>query len=168
MNKLPKYRHFIVATIGILSLVMSLGNSVRAYAAQNIADVSITIVANKSRVKVGENISYTVTATNHGPDAALFVNVSLGLVDQLNYVATTCAAGISSGGASCLYPILEPGQSVVTIFIATPNPYLLNHDRNALKADASATFATTDTLDPDRGNNLVSVTLRLIGSLTHP
>ena len=82
MNKLTNYRQSIVATIGILSLVMSLGISGRAFAAQNVADLSITIVPDKTRVKIGENITYTVTVTNLGPDAALFVGVAHGLADQ--------------------------------------------------------------------------------------
>src|SRR6266508_6744695 len=99
MNKLPKYRQYIVATIGILSLVMSLDHSRRALAAQNVADLFVTIVADQSRVKIGENITYTVTVTNLGPDAALFVDMAHGLSDQLNFVSVTCDGGNSSDGS---------------------------------------------------------------------
>ena len=40
MNKLLKYRQLIVAAIGIAALVISLGISGRALAAQNVADLS--------------------------------------------------------------------------------------------------------------------------------
>ena len=168
MNKLPKYRQVIFATIAILLLVLSLGNSRRVLAAQNTADVSVTLIANKSRVKVGENITYTVTATNHGPDAALLVFVYHGLSDQLNFVSVTCDRGISSDGPFCEYSVLEPGESVVSIFIATPNPDIQNQERNALTATAVTSFESADTLDSNRGNNWASVTVRLIGRLTHP
>ncbi len=168
MNKLPKYRQLIVAMIGILSLVMSLGISGRVLAAQNVADLSISIVPNKSRVKVGENIIYTVTVTNLGPDSALFVDVTHGLADQLNFVSVTCDGGISSDGPFCEYSILQPGQSAVSIFIATPNPSIQNYERNALTATATTSFETSDTFDSNSENNWASVTVKLIGKLTRP
>jgi uncharacterized repeat protein (TIGR01451 family) len=168
MNKLPKYRQLIVTAIGILSLIMLLGNSGRALAAQNIADVSITIVADKSRMKVGENIIYTVKATNLGPDAAFLVDVTHSLSDQLNFVSVTCDLGISSDGPFCEYSVLEPGESVVSIFNATPNPDIQNQDRNALTATATTSFETADTIDPDSANNWASVTVKLIGRLARP
>ena len=167
MNKLSNDRQWIVAMIGIFSLVMSLlWNSGQVFAAQNVADLSITIVPDKSRVKVGENITYTVTVTNLGPDAALSVGVTHGLADQLNFVSSTCDGAISADGPFCEYSILQPGQSAVSTLIATPNPSLQNHDRNALTATATTAFQTTDTVDPNSGNNWASVTVRLIGRLT--
>ncbi|HEX9389457.1 MAG TPA: DUF11 domain-containing protein [Anaerolineales bacterium] len=168
MNTLSKYRQLIVAAIGIASLVMSLGISGRALAAQNMADVSVTIVADKSRVKIGENITYIVTITNLGPNAALFVEVAHGLSDQLNFVSVTCDGGISSDGPFCEYSILQPGQNAVSILIATPNPSIQNHERNALTATATTSFETADTIDSDNGNNWASVTVKLIGRLTRP
>jgi len=168
MNKLPNYRPLIVATIGILSLVISLGHSRRALAAQNVADLFVTIVGDQSRVKIGENIIYTVTVTNLGPDAALLVDVAHGLSDQLNFVSVACDGGISSAGPFCEYAILQPGESVVSILIATPNPSIQNHERNALTATATTSLGTTDTVDPDSGNNWTSVTIKLIGRLARP
>jgi uncharacterized repeat protein (TIGR01451 family) len=168
MNKLSKYRQLIIATIGILSLVMSLGSSRRALAAQNVTDLFVTIVAEQTRVKIRENITYTVTVTNLGPDTALFVNVAHGLSDQLNFVSVACDGGNSSDGSFCEYAILQPGESAVSILIATPNPSIQRYERNALTATAATSLGTTDTVDPDRGNNWTSVTIKLIGRLTHP
>lgn len=162
MNKLSKYRQWIIAAIGILSLVISLGMSGQAFAAQNVADLSVTAVADKNRVKIGENITYTITATNLGPDTTSSFYVVLGLPDQLNFIDGSC------GGASCLYLTLEPGESVVSTFVATPNPNDRNSDRNLLTVTASTSLATADTVDPNSGNNLLWVTVKLIGRLTHP
>ena len=168
MNKLPKYRQFLVAMIGILLLIISLGNSGRVFAAQNVADLSVTVVADKNRVKIGENVTYTVTTTNLGPDTAILVGVLHGLSDQLNFVSLSCDRGISSDGTFCEYAILEPGESVVSTFVATPNPNDQSGDRHILIMTASAAFEAADTVDPDRGNNLASITVRLIGRLMHP
>ena len=157
----------MIAAIGILALVMSLGNSGRAVAAQNVADLAVTIFPDQSRVKIGENIIYTVTATNLGPDAALFVGASHGLSDQLNFVSVTCDQGTSSSGSFCEYTILQPGESVVSTLVATPNPSVQNHERNALTATAVVSSQTADTADSNSGNNWASVTVKLIGKLTH-
>ena len=167
MNKLPKYRNFIVATIGILSVVMSLGASGRALAAQPAADLSITMVADQSQVKLGQNITYTVTATNLGPDAALLVGVNHGLSDQLNFVSVTCGRGISSDGPFCEYLILEPGESVVSTLVATPRPDLRIYERKIVTATATIAFETADTVDSNTGNNWASVTVKVIGKLFH-
>jgi uncharacterized repeat protein (TIGR01451 family) len=167
MNKLSKIRHLMIAIIGILALVASLWNSGRVLAAQNRADVSVIMVADKKRVKIGEYIVYTVTATNHGPNTALSVVVSHGLADQLNFVSLACDRGVSASSAFCEYPMLGPGESVVSIFVATPNPSVRKRERNSLTATATVAFQMADTVDPDPGNNWASNTVKLIGKLTH-
>ena len=144
-----------------------MGNSGRALAAQNVADVSVTIVANNSRVKLGEDITYTVTATNLGPDAALFVDVIHGLSDQLNVVSMTCDRGISADGSFCEYSILAPGESVVSTLVATPRADAHNRERKAITT-ATLAFETADTVDSDGSNNSASVTTKLIGRLSLP
>ena len=167
MNKLWKYHHFIAGAICILLLMVSLGTSRRALAAQNVADLSVTITADKTRVKIGEYITYTVTATNRGPDTATLVGVLHGLSDQLNFVSLSCD-GVAADSTFCQYAILEPGESVVSTFVATPNPNTRNSERNLLIMTASIAFETTDAIDPDRGNNLTLDRAKLIGRLQHP
>ena len=174
MNKLWKHHYFIVAAVCILSLIISLGNSRQALAAQNVADLSVTVVADKARAKIGENITYTVTATNLGPDPAILVSVNHGLPDQLNFVSLSCDRGISSDGTSCEYLTLEPGESVVSTLVTTPNPSAQNHERDGITTAAVSLEVDCNydpancTLDPNSGNNLASVTVKLIGRLQHP
>jgi len=49
MNKIRKYRRFIMNMIGILPLIISLGNGRTAFAATSGSDISITLVANQSK-----------------------------------------------------------------------------------------------------------------------
>jgi uncharacterized repeat protein (TIGR01451 family) len=167
MNKLKIPRRFLIRMIGILSIIISLGNSGRALAAPNSVDVSVTIVADQSKVKPGQDITYTVTATNHGPDAALFVDVIHGLSDQLNVVSMTCDRGISADGPFCEYSILGPGETVVSILVATPKADAQNRERNVITT-ANLAFETADTVDSDSSNNSAVVTIKLIGRLNHP
>jgi uncharacterized repeat protein (TIGR01451 family) len=119
MTTIKHCQRLIFGALGILSLMASLGDSGRAIAAQATADVSVTIVADSDKAKLGQHITYTVTATNLGPDAALFVDVVHGLSDQLAIISLTCDRGISPDGPFCEYSILEPGESVVSTLVAT-------------------------------------------------
>ena len=167
MNKLKIFLQLFIRTIGILSLTASLGNITPVLAAQNTSDISVTITANKIKVKPGEDVTYTVIATNHGPNTAFFVDVMHGLSDQLNVVSMTCDRGISADGPFCEYSNLDSGESVVSTLVATPKAAAINRERNLITT-AQITFETPDTADSESNNNSASVMVKLIGKLNHP
>ena len=167
MKELKNYPHFIISALRILTLITLLGSHGRAIAAQNASDISVTIVADISKARPGENITYTITTTNLGPDAALFVDVIHGLSDQLNVVSMTCDRGISADGPFCEYSTLDSGESVVSTLVATPKPDAQNRERNAITT-ANIAFETVDTVDSQSNNNSASVMVKLIGRLNHP
>ena len=172
MNKLLKYRRFIVNMIGILPLLLSLGTSKVVFAATATSDLSITLVADQSKVKMGQTITYTATMTNLGPDDAIDVAMSFGLPDQLNFLSLNCDR-VSPDGLFCEYGTLAAGETVVSTLIATPTPGTSTHDRK-LTVTANAVLLTdcsldpTGSCDPDLSNNSASVTTKLIGKLAHP
>jgi uncharacterized repeat protein (TIGR01451 family) len=172
MNKLIQYRRFIVNIIGILPLILSLGTSQVAFAATATSDISVTLVADQSKVKMGQTITYTATMTNLGPDDAIAVDVVIFLPDQLNVVSMTCDR-VSPDGTFCEYSTLAVGETVVATLVATPTPGTLTHDRKLtvtanvfLEIDCS--FDPNCTFDPNLSNNSASVTMKLIGKLAHP
>src|SRR5262245_16910350 len=118
MNKLTKYRRFIINLIGILPLIISLGSSQVAFAATATSDISLTLVAQR----VGHTITYTATMTNLGPDDAVAVDVGFTLPDQLRLVSMTCDLGISPDTPFCEYGSLNAGETVVSILVAKANP----------------------------------------------
>ena len=172
MNKLLKYRRFIINVIGILPLILSLGTSQAALAATATSDLSLTLVADRSKVKMGQTVTYTATMTNLGPDEAIDVAVAIMLPDQLNVVSLTCDR-VSPDGTFCEYSTLAAGETVVETLVATPTLGSLTKPRK-LTVTANV-FLLTDcsfdphcTFDPDLSNNSVSMTTKLIGKLAHP
>src|SRR6266536_1137371 len=170
MNKLMKYRRFIMNMIGVLPLILSLGTSNVAFAASSTSNISVTIVAERNTVKEGQTITYTATMTNLGPDDANFVDVGFGLPDQLNLVSMTCDLGISPDTPFCEYSSLKAGETVVSIMVATPIADAPHGDRHlsvraAISFEVNCSFDPNCTFDPELGNNVASVSTKLIGKI---
>lgn len=161
MNKLGKLRQWIISMIGILPLVLSLVNIQPAFADTSTSDISVTITADRRTVRLGQNITYTVRATNLGPDTANFVDVVHNLSPQLSPISLTCDRGISPDGPFCEYSVIEPGETVVSILVATPNPDAPH--RRHLVTKVTIDFETTDTFDPHLRNNHDAVSVRWVG-----
>jgi len=174
MNTLMKFRRFIVTSIGILPLLLSLGSSQVAFAATSTSDISLSFVADQGKVKMGQTIIYTATMTNHGPDEAFFVDVGFGLPDQLTLVSMTCDRGISPDTPFCEYSTLAAGETVVSTLVATPTEGALTQPRKLLvRANVSFEVACSFdpancTIDPDLSNNSASLITKLIGALSQP
>ena len=173
MKRQNKIRQLLVRTIGILSIIISLGNTKQVLAAQTVSDISVTIVADQSKVKMGEDITYTVTATNLGPDDAIFVDVGFSLPDQLNLVSMACDRGISPDTPFCEYSTLTAGETVVSTLVATPTPGSLIYDRKDTVTaniffEIDCSYDPNCTFDPDLSNNSAWLITKLIGKLAHP
>ena len=168
-----KYRRFIINIIGVLPLILSLGSSQVAFAATSTSDISVTLVADQSQVKMGQTITYTATMTNLEPEDAVFVDVGFSLPDQLNLVSMTCDKGISPDTPFCEYSTLAAGETVVSTLVATPTPGAPTHDRK-LKVTANVFFEVdcsydpNCTFDPNSSNNSASIITKLVGKLAHP
>jgi uncharacterized repeat protein (TIGR01451 family) len=174
MNKLLKYRRFIANIVGILPIILSLGTSKVALAATATSDISLTLVADQSKAKMGQTITYTATMTNLGPDDAFAVDVGFFSPDQLNLVSITCDQGISPDSPFCEYGTLAAGETVVSTFVVTPTPGTRTHDRK-LTVDADVFFEIDCSFDPDNctfdpnlSNDSASIPTKLIGKLAHP
>jgi len=161
MNKLSNYQRFTISVVAILSLLVAQGSSAPRPAAKTTNDISVKIVADRGTLRPGQQITYTVTATNLGPDAAAFVDVVHDLSSELTFVSLTCDRGISSDGSFCEYSLLESGASVVSTLVAKPKS-AHPHNKNATTS-VHIVFETLDTYDPHTRNNQASVRTRLTG-----
>ncbi len=130
------------------------------------ADVAVTKTGPAS-VPAGGAISYTVTVTNAGPDAAGGTTVTDDVPNAITGVAITCSA---SGGAVCpptvgltdltalAIPTLpSSGQVVFTISGTAPNAV------TTLSNSASVALPTAIT-DPTPGNNTAGPVVTSVGS----
>jgi uncharacterized repeat protein (TIGR01451 family) len=62
------------------------------------ADLAVQISANASSILAGSNLTYTINATNNGPQTAHNVEVSLPIVAGVEFISTTSPNASYSGG----------------------------------------------------------------------
>ena len=146
----------------ILILLLFFASSAQPALAQGSTDLSVTIVADRDKVKPGQQITYTVTAINLGSDDAPLVDVIHSLPDQLQVVSLTCDRGISPDGPFCEYQSLAVGASVVSTLVATP-PAGPGKQAKQVTTTAHVGLETTATVDSNASNNDASITVKLNG-----
>ena len=91
------------------------------------ADLAAGISAKKN-VKLGENITYTVTATNVGDMTATGVLVGGWVPDWFNFVSRDCLSGVPAEYVyGCAFGDVAPGASVsmtITVEACCPEPHM--------------------------------------------
>jgi len=127
------------------------------------ADLSVTKVDTPDPVTAGNNLTYTITVTNAGPNAAANVILSDTLPGGTTLVSLSSPGGwsctqppVGSGGTvSCARPSLGVGSGVFTLIVAvdpsTPNGTILANT-------ASVSSATTDP-NPGHENGTATTTV---------
>ncbi len=160
----PNGRRWLLGVISTLPMLLSLAIASPALAATSTADVSITISGHPGSVKMGQQITYVATMTNHGPDDATFVDAVFSMPVQLHEVSVTCAKGISADGLFCEYSSLKAGETVVSTLVATAGPGTARRFSVWAKVnfENSCSFDPNCTFDPNMRNDSASVTTRLL------
>lgn len=111
------------------------------------ADLVVTKSDDIDPVKQGQELTYTVTVTNNGPDAAENVILTDTLPTSISFNFATLTQGSCAIGLpilQCEFGTLNPGDTVTLTVNVTPN------------ADGTITNTVSvisDTDDPDTGNN---------------
>ena len=138
------------------------------------ADLSITKTGTPDPVTVGGNVTYTITVTNQGPDAADAVIVTDPLDARLSFVSAdqggTESAGVVtwdlgqlSNGASRVLTVIATVESDHTLLVNTATVTSSTPDPNLANDQASATI---DPIDPSAVDTDLSVK-KTVDS-THP
>ena len=96
-------------------------NAVAVFSGQPAANLSIAKSANPSPVAAGFNLTYTLTVTNGGPDAASGVVVTDTLPGTVTFVSASSGCSELDGEVTCTAASLANGASVeFTITITAP------------------------------------------------
>lgn len=105
------------------------------------ADLSITKTGSPDPVTVGNNLTYTITITNNGPNTATGVTLTDTLPGSVTFVSSTPSQGFCSGAAvvTCSIGSLANSASATVAIVVTPTA------AGTLTSTASVTAAETDT-----------------------
>jgi uncharacterized repeat protein (TIGR01451 family) len=126
------------------------------------ADLALTKVADRKQVRIGDNITFTITLTNLGPEAATSVVFGDPLADPLNLVSFSCSQGTPTGGSFCAVSSVPNGGSVTATLVATP---ITNPAQRERKFSNTAFVSASATADPDASNNSASLVLHITGPI---
>jgi uncharacterized repeat protein (TIGR01451 family) len=142
----------VVATIGLVLAA--------ATAAQPVPTADLAIVSNTASVKhakVGNDVTFTIVATNNGPEAADF-NVTWSS-SQLLLVSETCDLGISADTPACEYGTVQPGVTLTTTVVAE---VLSTGSKHAIGTGCMVEFPDV-VIDPNPQNNCADATVKIVG-----
>jgi uncharacterized repeat protein (TIGR01451 family) len=109
------------------------------------ADIAVTKTVDNNRPDVGSNATFTITATNNGPDNATGVTVSDALPTGLNFVTATPAPGTSfAGGIWTIGDLANGASKTLTIVDTVATAGLITN---------TASVSHSDQYDTNPGNN---------------
>jgi len=151
----------VSVTVLILALLM-LGHLPSAHAQTAGADLALTKTADRTNVRIGQTITFTITVTNLGPDLATGIYFGDSLPDPLNFVASSCDKGTAFWGL-CRVDSLAVGESATITVLTTP---ITNPARSERKFTNTAYIAESTSFDPNQDNNTASLQFHIIGN-TH-
>jgi uncharacterized repeat protein (TIGR01451 family) len=119
------------------------------------ADVSITGTGSPNQVRSGDNLTYTLTVANNGPDASTNVSVSNQLPSSVTMVSCTATAGavcsnVPSGNVTVQINSLASGAQVTITIVAKVGI-------TTAQLTDTATVFNTDVYDPAPNNNSVTI-----------
>jgi uncharacterized repeat protein (TIGR01451 family) len=154
-------RTSVRAVPAALALAVGLCTVVAATAtAQEPVNADIAIVSKTAEVrhaKVGQLVTFTIVATNNGPEVS-----QLDVIDQplvgLRMVNEICDRGISPDTPACEYSLVEPGDSVTTTVVAEVEQGVGDYATNTACVSNESGLP-----DPDPSNDCATATVRIIG-----
>jgi len=148
----------------LAALVIAFGAGVAVCAGLAQGDVvptaDLAVVSHATDVahaQIGDEIRFTIVATNMGPDAAE-LDVVENLPETLAWVSNQCDRGISADGPFCEYGILQPGETVTSTAVAEVLTTDLKHI-----SGRSCVLSEQVITDVDTSNDCASATVRIVG-----
>jgi uncharacterized repeat protein (TIGR01451 family) len=157
------------------------------------ADVEIVKTASTSPIVPGEEATFTLVATNHGPSMATNVRVADQLPEEFSFASATQGCAEASGTVTCTIASLAPGASqtftvtggvassldeclenTATMTTATPDPNVSNNSSTIcapIKGRSNIGItktASTTTVPPGGGQVMYTLVVRNTGPSDDP
>jgi uncharacterized repeat protein (TIGR01451 family)/LPXTG-motif cell wall-anchored protein len=134
-------------------------NSASATVTPQQADLALTKTVNNATPNVGDTVTFTVTLSNAGPDAATNVTVGDLLPAGVTFVSATPSQGT--------YNSTTGVWTVGTVTTGTPQTLQIQATVNsASPVTNTATVTHSDQFDPNPANNSASLTLNAVVTAT--
>jgi uncharacterized repeat protein (TIGR01451 family) len=144
----PGPSNLVVVVNGIASVPIPINRT---------ADLSVTKTDSPDPVTVGNNLTYTVTVTNNGPDTATSVTVTDDLPAETTFFSCfSTGGGVCSGSgnnSTVTFASLTSGESETITFVASVNCSVADGTVISNTATVSAF-----TFDPNLNNNSATAT----------
>lgn len=122
--------------------------------AQSADQEVVSVVDSPDAVVPGQNITYTVTMRNNGPDAAANGGLNVNLGQWLTHVSNTPPVGftcfVAGANMSCLTPSFAPGTTAVIAIVVQLDASQLNFPDGSVTSNF---YPSGTTPDPNNGNN---------------
>ncbi|MCT7951391.1 DUF11 domain-containing protein, partial [Ancylothrix sp. C2] len=120
---------------------------------QQPADISVIKSVNNQNPTPGQQVIYTIVATNNGPANATNVQITDQLAPGLRFVSATTTTGTTYNSGTGIWNIGNLANSAtatltITATVSTANP-----------VTNTASVTNSDQTDPNPGNNSASVTI---------
>jgi uncharacterized repeat protein (TIGR01451 family) len=149
-----------VLASGFVALGLALlGGTAGADSVTPTADLAIlSNAASERHAKVGEEVTFTILATNNGPEPAELDVDTTQATNSLRPIKATCDRGISADGPFCEYGTLQPSESVTTTIVAEVQATGSKH-----ASDIACVQSEEAIIDPDLSNECATATVRIIG-----
>ena len=125
-------------------------NSAAATVIPQQADLAVGVLVSDATPNVGDTVSFTVTLTNLGPDAATGVSVSDSLAAGLTFVSATPTQGTYNPGTGV--------WKVGTVSTTSPRTLVIRSTAVAPSGGTNtATVSSSDQFDPNSSNDAAGV-----------
>ncbi|MBK9131760.1 MAG: DUF11 domain-containing protein [Gammaproteobacteria bacterium] len=108
------------------------------------ADLAVRLSDAPDPIAVGATLTYTLSATNHGPDPATGASLTLTLPASAGFQSASAGCALGGATVTCNIGALAAGAGVVRTVTVTPNTL------GTITASAAASAAETD---PNPANN---------------
>jgi uncharacterized repeat protein (TIGR01451 family) len=126
-----------------------------------MADLAVTKTDSKDPGHPNQNLTYTVTVTNNGPDPAFGVVATDTLPGTVTFVSSSASQGTCSGTATvtCLLGTMASGDVVTIQIVVTPTQ--VGQISNVAAVASSST-------DSNTGNNTATELTRICRVTSRP